>query len=213
MSNVLIIGASKGIGLEVTRTALARGHRVRAFARSATRIRLKHQNLEKWSGNALEMESLESALDDIDTVVLALGIDAGREMFLGPVTLFSDATRVLIPTMQDLGVRKLICVTGFGAGDSRGSVGCLQQIPFRIFLGRAYDDKDVQERLIRESDLDWVIVRPGVLTNGRKTGRYRVLDDPKTWRNGLISRADVADFIVGQIDDGAYVKKAPVLIY
>lgn len=149
----------------------------------------------------------------MDTVVQALGIAAGPEMLLGPVRLFSDATRTLIPAMQDKAVRQLICVTGFGAGDSRRSIGCLQRVPFRIFLGRVYDDKDVQEHLIRESDLDWVVVRPGVLTNGRRTGRYRVLDDPKSWRNGLISRADVADFIVQQIDDDAYVGKAPVLVY
>jgi putative NADH-flavin reductase len=213
VSNVLIIGASKGIGLAATQAALANGHRVRAMARSATRIRLTHENLEKRCGNALEVEDVSSALDGIDTVVQALGIAAGPEMFLGPVRLFSNATRILIPAMQNKGVRRLICVTGFGAGDSRQSIGCLQRIPFRIFLGRAYDDKDVQERLVRESDLDWVIVRPGVLTNGRGTGCYRVLENPKSWRNGLISRADVADFIVRQIDDDAYVGKAPVLIY
>ena len=212
MSHVLIIGASKGIGLEVTERALEEGHSVRALARSANDIRLTHQNLEKQPGDALVAEDVASALNGIDTVVQALGIAAGPEMLVGPVRLFSDATRILIPAMQDKNVGRLICVTGFGAGDSRDSVGCLQRIPFRIFLGRAYDDKDIQERLIRESDLDWVIVRPGVLTNGRRSSRYRVLDEPGSWRNGLISRADVADFIVRQIDDDAYVGKAPVLV-
>jgi len=213
VSHVLIIGASKGIGLEVTKRALEAGHNVRAMARSANDIRLTHQNLEKRPGDALEAENVASALNEIDTVVQALGIAVGPEMLVGPVRLFSDATRILIPAMQDKSVGRLICVTGFGAGDSRNSVGCLQRIPFRIFLGRAYDDKNIQERLIRESDLDWVIVRPGVLTNGRRTGRYRVLDEPGSWRNGLISRADVADFIVRQIDVDAYVGKAPVLVY
>jgi hypothetical protein len=66
---------------------------------------------------------------------------------------------------------KLICVTGFGAGDSRASISCLQLLPFRFFFGRAYDDKDVQERLIKDSALDWTIARPGVLANGSRTGR------------------------------------------
>ena len=65
---------------------------------------------------------------------------------------------------------------------------------------------------IRRSRLDWTLVRPGVLTGGRATGRYRVLDEPSSWRNGLIARADVAHFLVGQIEDASRIGKAVVLI-
>ena len=68
-------------------------------------------------------------------------------------------------------------------------------------------------RLIKNSSLDWTIVRPGVLTSGRRTGRYNILDKPSQWRNGMISRSDVAEFLVRQIEDRTYVRKAPVLIY
>jgi uncharacterized protein YbjT (DUF2867 family) len=80
-------------------------------------------------------------------------------------------------------------------------------------IGRAYDDKSVQERLIKNSLLDWTIVRPGVLTSGRRTGLYQILDKPSQWRNGMISRSDVAEFLVRQIEDRTYVHKAPVLVY
>jgi len=213
MSHVLIIGASKGIGFEAVKRALACGHSVRAMARSADRLRLSDENLEKWPGDALSGEDVRSALEGVDTVIQAVGIAAGPDMVLGPVRLFSKSTSILMPAMEEAGIRRLICVTGFGAGDSRASIGCLQRIPFRILLKRAYDDKDVQEALIRESHLDWVIVRPGVLTNGNRTGRYKVLVDPKAWRNGLISRADVAHFLIQQIDNDAYLRKTPVLIY
>ena len=213
MSHVLIIGASKGIGLEAVKRALACGHSVRAMARSASSIILSNENLEKWPGDALKDEDVQAALEGIDTVIQALGIAAGPEMILGSVRLFSKSTSMLVPAMEDAGVRRLICVTGFGAGDSRASIGCIQRIPFRILLERAYDDKDVQEALIRESPLDWVIVRPGVLTNGNRTGRYKVLVDPKSWRNGFISRADVADFLIRQIDYDTYLGKTPVIVY
>jgi putative NADH-flavin reductase len=213
MSHVLIIGASKGIGFEVVRGALASGHNVRAFARSANRIKLAHPHLEKRRGDALNPEDIQSALNGMDIVIQALGIGLGPHMIFGPVRIFSDATRILVPAMETAGIKRLVCITGFGAGDSRASVGCAQRIPFRIVFGRAYDDKDVQERIIRNSRLDWTIVRPGVLTNGTRTGRYRVLDRPDQWQNGLISRADVADFLVRQINDDTYVGKAPVLIY
>ena len=147
----------------------------------------------------------------MNAVIQVLGVGLG-DLF-GPVHLFSDATRILVAAMQARGVKRLISVTGFGAGDSRASINCLQLLPFRFFLGRAYDDKDVQERLIKESALDWTIARPGVLTNGSRTGNYKVFERPSQWRNGIISRADVADFLVQQIEDRAYLRKTPVLVY
>ena len=207
---VLIIGASKGIGLETTRQALDAGHNVRAFARSATGIRLSNPKLEKVRGDALKTGDVEAALKGIDVVIQTLGVGL-RDLFR-PVHLFSDATRVLIAAMRAQTVKRLICVTGFGAGDSRASISPLQRLPFQIVFGRAYDDKSLQERLIKDSGLDWTIARPGVLTGGPRTGRYKVLAEPSQWRNGIVSRADVADFLVRQIMDGKYVRKAPVLV-
>lgn len=211
MANVLIIGASKGVGLEATRQALEGGHQVRALARSAAGIRLSDQKLEKIQGDALNRRDIEAALDGIDVVIQALGVSSLGDL-LRPVSLFSDATRVLVSAMEGKAVKRLICVTGFGAGDSRASISCFQRLPFQIVFGRAYADKSVQERIIKDSLLDWTIARPGVLMNGRRTGRYRVLDEPSAWRNGVISRADVADFLVRQIEDRTYLRKAPVLV-
>jgi putative NADH-flavin reductase len=211
MARVLIIGASKGVGLETTRQALEAGHTVCAFARSAADISISDPKLEKVRGNALRSKNIVAAVKGMNAVIQALGVGLG-DLFL-PVHLFSDATEILVAAMQAQGVKRLICVTGFGAGDSRASINCLQLLPFRFFLGRAYDDKDVQERLIKESALDWTIARPGVLTDGSRTGNYKVLERPSQWRNGIISRADVADFLVRQIEDRAYVRKTPVLVY
>ena len=207
---VLIIGASKGIGLETTRQALDAGHGVRALARSATAIAISNPSLEKMRGNALKTEDVETALVGMDVVIQTLGVGLG-DLFR-PVHLFSDATRVLIEAIRSQGVKRLICVTGFGAGDSRASISCLQRLPFQIVFGRAYDDKSLQEQRIKESELDWTIARPGVLTSGPRTGHYQILSEASQWRNGIISRADVAEFLVRQIGDQTYIRKAPVLI-
>jgi len=208
--HVLIIGASKGIGLETTRQALDAGHDVRALARSATAIAISNPSLEKMRGNALKTEDVKAALVGMDVVIQTLGVGLG-ELFR-PVHLFSDATRVLIAAMKRQDIKRLICVTGFGAGDSRASISCLQRLPFQIVFGRAYDDKSLQEQLIKESELDWTIARPGVLTSGPRTGQYQILSESSQWRNGIISRADVAEFLVRQIGDQTYIRKAPVLI-
>jgi len=207
---VLIIGASKGIGLETTRQALEAGHNVRALARSAAAIGLSNPKLEKVQGDALSPRDVNAALSGVDSVIVTLGVGLG-ELFR-PVHLFSDATRVLIAAMKAQGVKRLICVTGFGAGDSRASINCLQRLPFQLVFGHAYDDKTRQEQLVKESALDWTIARPGVLTGGQRTGRYQVFRKPAQWRNGIISRKDVADFLIRQIDDATYVHEAPVLV-
>ena len=92
--------------------------------------------------------------------------------------------------MRGAGVRRLVAVTGLGAGDSRGHGGFLYDaVFFPLVLKRVYDDKDVQEQMIRASDLDWTIVRPGLLASGPATGAARALTDPKDWRRRLCHAA------------------------
>jgi putative NADH-flavin reductase len=211
VATALIIGASRGIGLEVVKAALQAGHSVRALARSARRIPVDHTKLEKMAGDALETTTVKRALTGVDVVIQSLGVSARPEIILKPTRFFSTATRILVTAMEEAQIKRLICVTGFGAGDSRGHGGFLYGAVFHLQLGRMYDDKDVQERIVRRSELDWVIVRPVILTNGPKTNTYSAVVDPRGWTCGLISRADVADFLIKQIDDDAFLRKTPVL--
>ena len=125
MATVLIIGASRGIGLETVKAALHAGHSVRALARSARRIPVDHPKLEKMVGDALQVPTVKRALTGVDVVIQSLGISAGPENIFNPTRLFSIATRVLVAAMEEAQVKRLICVTGFGAGDSRGRGGFL----------------------------------------------------------------------------------------
>jgi putative NADH-flavin reductase len=212
MAKVLIIGASHGIGLETVKVALRAGHNVRALARSAARIPIQDANLDKVSGNALDRNALRNALQDVDVVIQTLGVEFSPRTIFEGTTLFSESTRILVDAMKAAGVKRLITVTGLGAGDSRGHGGLLYDLALFLLLKRVYDDKDVQEWIIRSSGLEWTIVRPGLLTDAPVTGRYRVLTVSKDWRAGTISRADVADFLVRQVDDRALIGTTPLLI-
>ena len=212
LARILVIGASKGIGLEAVRQGLACGHEVRAFARGADQIPLSSEKLERCKGDALNSRDVAAALQGVDAVIQALGVPMRPDTVLNTVHLFSESTRILTSAMEEAGVSRLICVTGFGAGDSRKRINPLQRIPFEMALGRVYDDKSVQEKIIRSSALDWVIARPVILTNGPMTGRYRVLVDAEAWRGGFISRADVAHFVIEQVENDAYLGKPPVLL-
>ena len=213
MPNVLIIGASHGIGLETVGTALRAGLSVRALARSAASMPIQDANLDKVSGNALDPDTIRNVLQDIDVVIQTLGVDFSPRLVFEGTRLFSESTRILVDAMKASGVKRLITVTGLGAGDSRGHGGLLYDaVVFPLLLKRVYDDKDVQEWIVKSSGLDWTIVRPGLLKNSPATGRYRVLTASKDWQFGAISRADVADFLVRQVNDRTLIGTTPLLI-
>lgn len=212
-TKILVIGASRGIGLETVRTALRAGYSVRALARSAAGVPIADVGLDKLSGDALDRDTIRNALQDVDAVIQTLGVDFSPRLIFEGTSLFSESTRILVDAMKAAGVKRLITVTGIGAGDSRGHGGFLYDaILFPLLLKRVYDDKDVQERIVRSSGLDWTIVRPGMLSNGPATGRYRVLTASKDWRFGVISRADVANFLVRLTKDPALIGATPLLI-
>jgi putative NADH-flavin reductase len=213
MAKILVIGASRGIGLETVRAALRSGHSVRALTRSAASIPIQDADLDKVSGNALDRGTIKSGLQEVEVVIQTLGVDFSPRVIFEGTTLFSESTRILVDAMKAAGVRRLITVTGLGAGDSRGRGGLLYDaVVFPLLIKRVYDDKDVQEWIVKSSGLDWTIVRPGLLTNSPATGRYRVLTAPRDWRFGAVSRADVADFLVQLVIDRALIGTTPLLI-
>lgn len=213
MQRVLIIGASGGIGIEAVRLALQAGHRVRALARNTERIGIDHPNLETRSADATDAEAVRATLEGVDAVIQVIGVAPSLRRMFTPIEVFSKTTAVLVAEMARADVRRLVAVTGFGAGDSRRAFSLPERVGHRLFLGTAYDDKDRQEAIIRDSDLDWLIVRPTILTNGPGRGRYQVLVSPDTWRNGLISRRDVAEFLVREATAPTHHRVAPVLAY
>jgi putative NADH-flavin reductase len=207
---ITVIGASRGIGRKVVDYALERGHHVRAVARSAGGMDIVADGFEAFPGDATDPGFLARAVEGVDAVVFALG--APRDIrVLRTTTLFSATTQALIPAMQDAGVRRLLVVTGFGAGESYAKLSTPEKITYKLFLGRAYEDKALQEDLIKGADLDWTIARPGILTDNAMTGKYEVLVAPGTWRQGVISRADVAHFLVHAAEDASHIRETPAL--
>jgi nucleoside-diphosphate-sugar epimerase len=120
MPRILVIGASRGTGLATVRAALRAGHRVRAVARSAASIPIQDANLDKVSGSALDPDTIRDALGGMDVVIQTLGVDFAPRLIFEGTRLFLDSTRILVDAMKAAGVKRLITVTGLGAGDSRG---------------------------------------------------------------------------------------------
>ncbi|MGH9369819.1 MAG: NAD(P)-dependent oxidoreductase [Thermoanaerobaculia bacterium] len=204
---LLVVGATGGTGRQLVSQALERGYHVTAFARRPERVQIRHDNLTVARGDVRDYSAVEAAVRGQDAVLSALG----HKRWLTPTRILSDGTRNVLRAMETLGVRRFVCETSLGLGESCGRMGLsytLFVIP--LILPFYYWDKRRQERIIRESSRDWTIVRPGALTNGRKRGVYR--HGPRVghflW-TVRISRADVADFMLNQLTDDRYLRSAP----
>lgn len=206
---IVVIGASGGTGRQLVEQALARGHQVTAFVRNPAKFRVVHENLRVVAGNVLDRTSVLKAVEGSDGVVCALG----HKRWFYPNAILSSGTRHIVDAMESTGVRRFVCETSLGVGDSFGRLGLyytLFVVPFILPL--YYWDKYRQERVIRGSKLDWVIVRPAALTNGAKRGRYRHGPRVGNWLLTLrVSRADVADFMLNQLTDDTYLRATPAV--
>jgi putative NADH-flavin reductase len=205
---VLIIGATGATGQILMREALAQGHEVTALARNPSAVAPEDPRLRVLQGNALDTSSVGAAVAGQDAVLSALGTRSAR-----PTTLFSESTHNIISAMNKHGVRRLVCITGIGAGDSKGHVGFLyDRIMLPFVVKNIYEDKTRQEEAIKQSDLDWVIVRPARLTDEPAKGEYNVFLGG-SYTAKTISRADVVSFMLAQLTDDTYMHKMPVISY
>ncbi|MBX2991270.1 MAG: SDR family oxidoreductase [Bacteroidetes bacterium] len=207
--NLLIVGATGGTGRELVKQALAQGHKVTAFVRNPADLKITHNNLTIAEGDVLDYVSVEKAVRGNDAVLSALG----HKRWFVRTTILSEGTKNIITAMEKHGVKRFVCETTLGIGDTRGKLGLyytLFVIPVIVFF--YFRDKETQERYIKESTLDWIIVRPGQLTNVKKLGKYRHGMNIGSWfRTVSISRADVADFMLKQVTDNTYLRKTPAV--
>jgi putative NADH-flavin reductase len=208
--NLLIIGATRGLGLQLLEQVLQAGHIVTALVRDARKMPQRHERLKVIQGDILDLQAVQNAMAAPEAVCVAIGVGITRQ----PVTVFSHGTRNVLAAMRQHRVERLICITGIGAGDSRGHGGFFYDRLFQpLLLQTIYADKDRQEDLIKNSQTRWTIVRPGFLTNGPLTGKYRVITDLSGVTCGKISRADVAHFILAELAQNRYLGQTPLLMY
>jgi putative NADH-flavin reductase len=207
---LLVFGATGGTGREVVQQALAQGHEVTAYARNPARLGdITHPGLQVVRGDVLDAAAVEKAVLGHEAVLCAIGAGAGR------TSLREDGTRNIVRAMEKAGVRRLICQSSMGIGDSRANLGFLTKfLIVPVFLRHAFADHARQEVVVRESALDWTIVRPPHLTDGPRTGIYRHgFPTTDTGIKGKISRADVADFMLKQLTEDTYFSRAPGVSY
>lgn len=203
---LLILGASGPTGRHLLDQALDAGHDVTALVRNANRLTIEHQRLAAVIGDATDLEILKTAVRGKDAVLSALG--AGNSL---NSDIASRAVAALIPAMRSQAVGRLIFLSAFGVGESFRHASLMQKLFYKTLLRRIFADKAKADAMLRGSGLRWTLVYPTLLTNGPRTGRYRVGERLALSGITKISRADVAEFMLAQLGTDEWIHRTAVI--
>lgn len=206
----IIFGATGKIGRHLIDQTLKQGHEVAVFVRSPKKLDHPSASLEVIQGDVLDEASVERAVKGRDIVLCALGMP-----LLNKDGLRARGTKNIVRAMGQTGVKRLVCLSAFGTGDSWDALPIhYKYLMAPVLMRYMYADHGRQEKHIKSSSLDWTIVRPAHFVDGEHTGQYRhgfgVGDEPVKLK---ISYADVADFMLKQLADDTYLRRTPSLSY
>ncbi|SKC82578.1 NAD(P)-dependent oxidoreductase [Krasilnikoviella flava] len=213
--DVLVVGATRGSGLAITRELVAAGHRVTAFGRTASTAFAAPVpgpgSLRPVDGDALDPEAVAKAVAGQDAVVVTLGISDNpltvqwlRRSSTAP-DVRSRGTANVVRAMRETGARRLVVQSTYGLGDSWAHLDLTWKLVFRFVIGRQFTDSGRQEAVVRASGLDWTLVRPVSLTDDAVTGEPAHVTTDDTRRGLKVSRAQLAQVHAASLADPAAV--------
>jgi len=210
MMSILIFGASGATGQELIKQSLNQGHQVTAFVRNAAKLTVRHDHLKIFTGDVSDYSAVKKAVQRQDAAISALG---AKTPFKRDQTLI-DGIRHIVKAMEQAYVQRFIYLSFAGVKGGRKAFGFFFKYVVSSLLTNVVKDHEAKENIIKQSRLNWTIVRPPKLTTGAHTGIFRSGEDirPKSMRLS-ISRADVADFMLQQLSDNTFSKKAPLLFH
>jgi putative NADH-flavin reductase len=206
---IIVFGASGKTGLEVCKLASSRGTDVIGFDLHKNEQLNDLNNFKFIKGSVLNAEEVERAVRGADVVVSELGVKIGSKL---PVLSVGNIN--IISAMQKHKIKRLITQSAYGALDSYKKLPFYYKIIHKLLLGPMSKDKNIMEREVMKSDLDWTIIRPVRLTSGSAKGKFRTGDvNLHLGLNPRVSRSDVAAFIIDELQNNEFIKKAVTITY
>jgi putative NADH-flavin reductase len=208
---IAIFGASGATGRELVGQALLERHQVTAFVRNPSRLGPQSSNVRVVQGDVSDPSAVARAIEGQDAVLCAIG--AATPLRRSHPLI--EGVRHIVDAMDRFGVRRLVYLSFLGVRDGRRQLSAIGRfVVAPLLLRNVVADHEEKERIIRGSGLEWVIVRPPRLTHGPRSGVYRAgLEIRATSPVPLISRADLADFMLRQLTEDTYVHKTPAVMY
>jgi len=212
---VIVFGSTGGTGRATLRALVAAGHQATAFARDPAKL-AGMKSVRAVRGDVMEPADVSGAVPGHDMAVVSLGnsqnpfaLLLGARRTTAP-DVCEVGTRHVVAAMQAAAINRLVVVTAFGIGDTRGQLPLAFKLFYRIVLREHMADKEKQEALVKASGLDWTLVQPVGLTDGPPTGIW-LADTAGKIRHQQISRADVAAFLVTLVDGDPYSRSTVAL--
>lgn len=207
LQTIAIFGATRGIGRLVMDQALERGHRVTALVRRAGALP-GHPNLRTVLGDAENAHDVARTIAGADAVVSALGAPP-----LSKSRVRSEGTRQIVRAMERADIDRLVAISLYGARETRTALPFFERyLLFPLYLRRTVADHERQERIVEASRLAWTLIRPPHLTDGPRTGAYaHGFGTDLAGTTLRISRADVADFVLRELEAPSYIGQAAAL--
>ena len=206
---ILVFGATGPSGQRLVQQALSQGHEVTAFARNPDGMSTGKRVRIVAGDTTRDAEQIAEAMRGQEAVLSALG----RRKTIRSDNLIARSMHLILPAMEQAGVRRLVVMSAFGVGGSLRDAPLIPRIMYSVLLADIFADKKAAEDEIRRSSLDWTIAYPVLLTDGPLTGHYRVGERLELRGVPKISRADVAHFMLAEMKNRAFVRKVAVLSY
>jgi putative NADH-flavin reductase len=205
---ILVLGATGGTGRAIVSQALQQGHEVTALVRGPEQDAGLPAGVRVLRGPVTnDTEALDAAVRGQEVVISTLGV--GKALRSG--SLIAQSAPLIVRAMDRQGIRRLIFMSAYGVGVTWKDVPILPRVLMGLLFRDLYTDKEIGEEAIRRSDLDWTLVYPVTLTNGARTGRYRVGERLRLRGFPTISRADIAEFMLTQVEDHRYLRKGVLI--
>ena len=205
---IIIFGSTGNTGLELVQQALARGHEVLAFARDPQKMNIQHPKLQCIQGDVMNVVAVQQAVQGVDAAISVLGVRMGQ----APSTLRSRGTQNIVDALQAAGVRRLVSCSTVGAGEHLSTLPWLARFLLPKLIGKwRLEEAGLQEKIIRQSQLDWVILRPPRLVDGKAKQVYQLGNELKTGFGSQLSRTDLASALLDQLEKNDFLRQAPTV--
>ena len=201
---IIVFGSTGGTGIELIKQALKQGHEVTAFVRNASKVPFSDPAVKLIEGDALDLKSVQTAIGSNQAAISVLGVRLGQ----APGKVRSEGTRNIVTALSSTNVRRFVSVSTVGVGDSFNRLSFLARILLPKFIGTArLNEAERQEEIIRQSSLDWTILRPTRLVDSDVVGKYQIANNLRTGMSSKLSRADLAAALLVQLETEDFLRQ------